>query len=64
MKKKISDWRRKKLVDEFEFEKLFIWWHSLMRKNSSFLRNLRFEKISALVAPRPGLEDLTNYIYN
>ena len=24
-------------------------------KNSNFLRNLRFEKISALVAPRPGL---------
>ena len=23
-------------------------------KNSNFLRNLRFEKISALVAPRPG----------
>ena len=24
-------------------------------KNSNLLRNLRFEKISALVAPRPGL---------
>ena len=41
----------KKLEDEFEFEKTFIWWHSLVRK--TLLRNLRFEKISALVAPRP-----------
>ena len=38
----------KKLEDEFEFEKTFIWW-----ENSNLLRNLRFEKISALVAPRP-----------
>ena len=45
----------KKLEDEFEFEKKFIWWHTLVRKNSNFLRNLRFEKISALVAPRPAL---------
>ena len=42
-----------KLADEFEFEKTFIWWHTLVKKNSNFLRNLRFEKISALVAPRP-----------
>ena len=43
----------KKLEDEFEFERTFIWFG---KKNSNFLRNLRFEIISALVAPRPGHE--------
>ena len=34
-------------------------------KNSNFLRNLRFEKISALVAPRPDvkLSQIRNYMY-
>ena len=26
----------KKLEDEFEFEKTFIWWHSLVRKTQIF----------------------------
>ena len=44
----------KKLEDEFEFEKTFILVAQFGEKNSNLMRNLRFEKISALVAPRPG----------
>ena len=32
----ISDWR-KKLKDEIEFEKTFIWWHILVRKTQIYL---------------------------
>ena len=44
----------KKLEDNSEFEgKCLV--EQFGDKNSNFLRNLRFEKISAFVAPWPGI---------
>ena len=44
---------KKKLEDNSESEKCLV--EQFGDKNSNFLKNLRFEKISAFVAPWPGI---------
>ena len=40
--------------DNSALEEKYVVRHTLVRNTQNFLRNLRFEKISALGAPRPG----------